>query len=95
MPIGLLAEARFERFSFTLAPGERLLMCSDGFAECPDRQGAMLDEDGLSALVVQHRGLKGAALLDRLVGDLARHAGGRDFPDDLSAVLFEYRGPGA
>jgi sigma-B regulation protein RsbU (phosphoserine phosphatase) len=55
----------------------------------------MLDEDGLSALVVQHRGLKGAALLDRLVGDLARHAGGRDFPDDLSAVLFEYRGPGA
>lgn len=95
MPIGLLAEARFERFSFTLAPGERLLMCSDGFAECPDRQGVMLDEDGLSALVVQHRGLKGAALLDQLVGDLARHAGGRDFPDDLSAVLFEYRGPGA
>jgi sigma-B regulation protein RsbU (phosphoserine phosphatase) len=92
MPIGLLAEASFERFSFRLAPGERLLMCSDGFSECPDPQGVMLDEDGLSALVTGHRGLAGAPLLDRLVADLARHAGGRDFPDDLSAVVFDYRG---
>jgi sigma-B regulation protein RsbU (phosphoserine phosphatase) len=52
----------------------------------------MLDEDGLSALVTGHRGLVGAPLLDRLVADLARHAGGRDFPDDLSAVVFDYRG---
>jgi sigma-B regulation protein RsbU (phosphoserine phosphatase) len=93
MPIGLLAEARFERLSFSLAPGERLLMFSDGFSECPDPAGAMLDEDGLSALVTEHRGLTGAPLLDRLVADLEQYAGGRDFPDDLSAALFEFRGP--
>jgi len=30
--------------------------------------------------------------LDGLVDDLAIHAGGADFGDDLSAVLFDYRG---
>jgi hypothetical protein len=27
-----------------------------------------------------------------MVADLALHAGGRDFTDDLSAVVFDYRG---
>ena len=93
MPIGLLAEASYAAISFTLGPGDRLLICSDGFSECPDPAGAMLDDAGLAALVTRHRGLTGASLLDRLVADLQGHAGRTDLPDDLSAVLFEYRGP--
>jgi len=93
MPIGLLPDAVFENLSFRLEPGERLLMCSDGFSECPDPQGTLLGEDGLIAMVENGRALRGGAFLEALVWDLARFADDRDFADDLSALLFEYRGP--
>ena len=34
-----------------------------------------------------------ADLLEALVWDLAQHAGGAEFPDDVSALIFDYRGP--
>lgn len=95
MPIGLLADARYEEVAFTLQPGERLLICSDGFAECPDRRGVQLDDSGLIRLVEEAGALRGAAFLDALVWKLAGHCDDQDFPDDLSTVLFEYSGPEA
>jgi len=93
MPVGLLAEAVFEEVSLTLQPGERLLIHSDGFSECPGRDGRPLDDTGLMALVAESADLRGAAFLDALVWKLSGLSGDRDFPDDLSAVLFEYSGP--
>jgi sigma-B regulation protein RsbU (phosphoserine phosphatase) len=93
MPIGLLAGATFEEVCFSLQPGERLLIHSDGFSECPDSAGRQLDDTGFMAMVRDARDLRGAALLDALVWKLAGFSDDRDFPDDLSAVLFEYSGP--
>jgi sigma-B regulation protein RsbU (phosphoserine phosphatase) len=93
MPIGLLPDATFERHSFSIAPGERLFIFSDGFSECPDPEGNLLDETGLTALVERRRDMNGGAMLEALVWDLTQYSDDRDFPDDLSAVLFEYSGP--
>jgi sigma-B regulation protein RsbU (phosphoserine phosphatase) len=95
LPVGLVAEARYERLSLQLRPGERLFLFSDGFCECPDAGGDLLGEDGMARLVEARAGETGEALLEALVWDTARHAGDAEFPDDLSAVLFEYRGPEA
>jgi sigma-B regulation protein RsbU (phosphoserine phosphatase) len=95
MPVGLLAQPSFGEQKFTLAPGERLLICSDGFSECFDRQGRMLGDVGLTRRIVKNRRLRGGAFLEALVWDLARYADDADFPDDLSAVLLEYTGPEA
>ncbi|MCR8724454.1 PP2C family protein-serine/threonine phosphatase [Frigidibacter sp. ROC022] len=93
LPIGLLPEARYEAAHFTLRPGERLLICSDGFTECPDAEGRMLDDAGLIDMVRGAGDLRGSAFLDTLLWTLSAHVGDRDFPDDLSALLFEYSGP--
>lgn len=95
VPIGLIDEAEFEEITFTLSAGERLLIVSDGITECEDREGRMLEEAGLVALVQENAGMRGQGFLEGLTWGLATHADGEEFGDDISAVLFEYRGPEA
>ena len=93
MPIGLIPGARYDRVTLQLCPGDRLFLMSDGITECADPQGEELGEDGLAALLAQHRLLTGAEFLDVLVAGLERHAQGGDFRDDISGVVFDFLGP--
>jgi phosphoserine phosphatase RsbU/P len=92
-PIGLLADATYETFHATLSPGDRLFAMSDGFTECVCPAGHELGEDGLAGMITSNAPLVGMAFLDAMVWDLQAYAGGKDFRDDVSAFLIEYRGP--
>jgi sigma-B regulation protein RsbU (phosphoserine phosphatase) len=91
-PVGLLSGISFEQFDVQLEPGDRLLILSDGVTECPDPAGQLLGEDGLERIMVKLRDVKGTALLEALIWELTDFAGGADFPDDVSGILFEYSG---
>ena len=91
MPVGLLPDARYTSVRVQLAPGDRLLIYSDGFTECPAPGGGNLDEDGLIAMMTAHHGQNGRPYLAALERSLADFAGTDDFPDDVSAILLEYR----
>ena len=93
LPIGLLADATHDRVAAQLYPGDRLFLLSDGLTECPSRSGEELGEDGLERLIRKNSGLESSQLLDALIWDLAAHLGSEDFPDDVSGLLFDYRGP--
>jgi sigma-B regulation protein RsbU (phosphoserine phosphatase) len=88
-PIGLIPGATFERHEVAIVPGDRLLMVSDGFTECPLPDGRDFGEDGLVESLKRSSGLSGADLLEALVWDLTRQTGRESFPDDLSGVVFD------
>lgn len=92
LPIGLIAGAGFERVETRLFPGDRLFLVSDGVTECPDATGAELGPEGLAQFLSANAAMGSQALLEALVWRLNAHAGGSDFPDDVSGVLFHYRG---
>ena len=92
LPIGLIPGASFERVETRLFPGDRLFLVSDGVTECPDPAGVELGSDGLEHFLSANAGMESQALLEALVWRLNDHAGGGDFPDDVSGVLFHYRG---
>jgi len=94
-PVGLLSTAEFDQFDVQLNAGDRLLILSDGVTECPNEQGELLGEEGLDALLRSLDGMEGNGLLEGLVWRLSEYAGVQDFPDDVSANLFEYTGPPA
>jgi sigma-B regulation protein RsbU (phosphoserine phosphatase) len=91
-PVGLLSGAEFQQFELTLAPGDRLLLLSDGVTECPMPDAPMLGEEGLEALVRDLQHLVGQSFLEALIWRLSEISGHAEFPDDVSGILLEYRG---
>jgi len=93
IPVGLIEDGVFDEATFTLAPGDRLLVVSDGITECEAPGGMMLEEEGLNGILRRNAARSGEDFLEALVADLADFADGSEFGDDVSAVLFEYGGP--
>jgi phosphoserine phosphatase RsbU/P len=92
LPVGLIEAASWTRIDLHLQPQDRLFLMTDGLTECRDAAGAELGETGLAELVRRNLPLTGEAFLDAMQWDLERYATGTDFADDISAVLFEWRG---
>lgn len=90
MPIGLIPDVDFDTFSFDLSKGDRFFMWSDGVTECPDLNDQILEDEGAEKIVQKNRSLNGQKFLDALMWDLNAYAGGAAFPDDISAIVFEF-----
>jgi sigma-B regulation protein RsbU (phosphoserine phosphatase) len=92
LPVGLIAGAEFSQFELQMHPGDRLFMMSDGVTECPDTNEGMLGEEGFEEMVHSLRGYALDQTLQAIVWRLDDFNGQQGFPDDVSGILFEYRG---
>ncbi len=89
LPIGLLPDAPYETQDIAFGPGDRLILVSDGFTECPLPDGTDFGEEGLTGSLIRSADLPGLDLLEALVWDLAEQSGKTSFPDDVSAVVVD------
>lgn len=92
-PVGLLMNVDFQQFELQLEEGDRLLILSDGVTECPDPAGQLLEEEGVKKIMHKLRDQHGPSFLDGLMSELENFAEHPHFPDDVSAILFEFDGP--
>jgi sigma-B regulation protein RsbU (phosphoserine phosphatase) len=88
--MGRLSRADYAERSLPIAPGDRLLLFTDGIPECPSPAGELFGDARLQAFVAERDGLApeplAAALLDRL-GRWSGAAGERGLADDLTLVV--------
>ena len=90
MPIGLIPGASYESFEFSLRPGDRLMLYSDGLTEAENPSGTQLDESGLAEMLSHHASHSGNELMEHILSDLNAFCGNSDFDDDVSALVFYY-----
>jgi len=92
-PVGLIEDATFTQFETVLAPGDRLIILSDGVTECPDPGGILFGDEELNHALKRLHPIKGEAFFETLLWELGEFADGNKFPDDISGVILEYAGP--
>lgn len=91
-PLGVVPDFPYESGAFRLAPGDRIVLFSDGVSEQPNRSGAML---GPEAPLAALRGSAGTQDdVDRLLAMLVQHAQGEAYADDVTVASIEFV-PGA
>ena len=85
MPLGLMTGMSYEEKETVLAPGDSLLLHSDGVVEAHDPNGEMFGFPRLKDAVARYPG--GGELIDRVLTDLREHTGAdAEQEDDITMV---------
>jgi sigma-B regulation protein RsbU (phosphoserine phosphatase) len=89
LPLGIMPEARYESASVTLAPGDWLIIFTDGLVEAVNARDEDFDEPRLiSALGAGASGTP-KELLDRLMAALDLFVGSTPQHDDITCLLIK------
>ncbi len=87
VPVGLFPDSRYVEEEEVIAPGETLVLYTDGFTEAESPDGEELGVDGLETLCRTHRGRSPEELGAVLAAELDSFAGEGAFADDRTLVV--------
>lgn len=92
LPIGMFCNQTFTLLQESVAPGETILLYTDGVTEMMDVEGAEYGLDRLLDLVARHRRNPLDTLLDACLADLAAHRGHASAHDDVTLMAIHRAG---
>lgn len=87
VPVGVIPDADFSEEQTPLAPGDLVLMYTDGITEATDPEDNMYGEERLMELVLEHRSEPLDELAQRIDVEVTSFAQGVPFADDRTLVL--------
>jgi sigma-B regulation protein RsbU (phosphoserine phosphatase) len=85
--IGLLPDAAFEAHERQLAPGDTLVIYSDGVTEAFGPGKELFGDERLAEAVTRHAGLSAGEMLDGIIEDMAAFTAGAPQSDDLTLAI--------
>jgi sigma-B regulation protein RsbU (phosphoserine phosphatase) len=92
-PLGIVQNARIAERSRRLAPGDLVLLYTDGLTETAAPDGALFGEERLADALARRRGLRAQEILAGVEEEIARFRGGAAATDDGTALLIQVEGP--
>jgi len=92
LPLGVMDESAYTATSFTMTPGDRILLYTDAFSESRNASGEMLHPAGLRNLLDALATDDVPVTLHNLIEDLRRQSPRNLTDDDATAVLLEPTG---
>jgi len=92
LPLGVMTSGGYDDFMVEMAPGDVLLLYSDGITEAMDGDGQLYTEDRLSRVLSGQSAKKADSILKAVLDDVQRHANGAEPSDDITLVVVRYLG---
>ena len=89
LPVGMFCQAKFSVSKLSLAPGDVLLLYTDGYTESRDPEGLEFGREQLASLLARHAGLAPRDLLAALMHELDTFRSGTPLTDDLSLMVLQ------
>jgi phosphoserine phosphatase RsbU/P len=90
MPVGLMEGAEFTLESLRLAPGDRVVIYSDGVTEAQNQNGDFYGKKRLMGTLNAHAGETCGAIHDAIQADVAAFTEGAPQSDDITVVVLEF-----
>ena len=90
--LGLIDEAAYSDHRVALAPGDGLLLFTDGVTECLNAAGECYGEARLRAWIAASGAAAPDAMLAALIAEVDRFSGGCPASDDVTALMMRYHG---
>jgi sigma-B regulation protein RsbU (phosphoserine phosphatase) len=94
MALGVMDDAEYVPATFTLPPGDTLVLYTDGLTDARAADGAMFGEDRLRATIADAANGTVESFVTTVIGTIHRFAAGAPPEDDLTllALRYEVRG---
>jgi serine phosphatase RsbU (regulator of sigma subunit)/pSer/pThr/pTyr-binding forkhead associated (FHA) protein len=86
LPMGIMDKQTYEAYPVPLAPGDCLLLFSDGVPDAVSLRGDSFTLKGLHTALMAEKALGPKALGERIVKAVKVHAAGRDQADDITLM---------
>jgi sigma-B regulation protein RsbU (phosphoserine phosphatase) len=90
--VGLLPVATYEHETISLAPGDVVVMFSDGVTEARSTTNDEFGRDRILEAIRHCHGMKSDMVLDLLLAAVNQFAAGAPQADDITALVFRYQG---
>ena len=94
LPLGVLPDGHWSEGRSTLAPGDRVLLFTDGVLEAGDPPSRLYGPDRLQAEFAASGGAHPREAIARIVADVHSFCAGQHPPDDVTVLIVERTGPG-
>ncbi len=92
--IGLGGMAPFEEEKVKLAPGDKLVIYTDGITECQNKQGIFFGAERFYQLLEDLKSLPITQIMEKITTAVTDFLGERQPQDDITLLGIEYRGGG-
>lgn len=89
LPIGLMPGLQYRATRIVLEPGDRMIIHSDGLADCRNRDGEDYGDGRIAAFFNKARGLSAVDCMTMLEAELRLFRGLGDFGDDVSVLAID------
>src|SRR4051812_30240960 len=84
--LGVFAESAYEQGEFAVAPGDRLVLYTDGITEGRNAAGDEFEEQRLAESALRHRALPAEAMLAAMLREIEAFNGGA-YEDDATLIV--------
>jgi sigma-B regulation protein RsbU (phosphoserine phosphatase) len=92
MPLGLFQDVIWKQGVIQLAPGDMLVLYTDGITEARDAQGGFFDEDRLRESLIANQGQPAETIRDAILGAVDEFVGDAPQSDDIALVVVAREG---